>query len=222
MPVRNVNFTGSRLRLVMSDSKLTSTGIQVMYGAAIVIWLLMTYFLNLWVDTSKTTKLFLALPVAVFVSNIITPVQGSDIVLDPQVTQGNLLSYILIGGSILSPWLSTILKKRRWHHTRVIKVFVIMTLFLTLTQFDFFTLRYIADIEVHSATIINTFALSFIGYTISEFFHVEYRMIDNWAVRSSRKEETSLVHNSKKDQDVTEVTLKQTMIAGSQIDHGSR
>ncbi len=230
MPVRSSNFNGSRLRLSLSDSKLSTFGIQAMYAAGLLIWLVLTYWLNLWIDTSKTTKVFLGIPVAVFISNIITPIHGSDIVLDPQVTQGNLLSYILIAGSILAPWLTKIDTRRRWHHTRIIKVFIIIVLFLTLSQFDFFSFRYLSDVEVHINTIINTYALSFVGYAISEFFHVEYRTIDKWAPRQTyheRREDADPIYNSsassvltkKQKTEIQDAVTKQTLIAASRIDH---
>lgn len=230
MPIRRTNFTASRLRLALTDSKLSLSGIQLIYGLSIGVWLFFTYFLNLWVDTSWTTKAFLALPIAVGVSNILTPVHGSDIELDPQVTQGNLLSYILIAGSILSPWLSRLTKRRRWHHTRVIKVFVVMVLLLTLSQFDFFSLRYVSDIEVHTSTIINTYALSLVGYAISEFFHTEYRIISTWAPKPVYHREEKRVGGSdyyynEDDFDVDtepsqeEIMNKSVLIAGSQLDN---
>jgi|SRR6185437_1045179 len=222
MPIRNANFSGSRLRLALTDSKLSDQGIQLTYVIGIIVWLIMAYFLNIWSDTSLTTKCFLALPIAVCVSNIITPVHGSDIVLDPQVTQGNLLSYILIGASILAPWLSKVNIRRRWHHTRVIKVFVVMVLLLTLSQFDFFALRVVSDIEIHTNTIINTYALAFIGFCISEFFHIEYRLIDKWAPRDPYHEphpwtagdDGDEYQRTEKDQ---ENINKATAIAASQI-----
>ncbi len=217
MPIRRTNFAASRLRLALSDSKISFAGIQTIYGLSVLVWLFFTYYLNLWVDTSWTTKGFLALPIAVGVSNIITPVHGSDIELDPQVTQGNLLSYILISGSILSPWLTQLAKRREWHHTRVIKVFVITVLLLTLSQFDFFSLRYISDIEVHTTTIINTYALSLVGYAISEFFHTEYRIISSWAPKPAYHHHEG-GGNGNGTPSQADMTNRQVMIAGSQID----
>lgn len=176
----------SRLRLSLSDSKISNAGITLIYAGGLVVWMILTLFMGLWPQTSKTTKLFLILPIIVCLTNMITPIPGSDIILDPQVEQSNLLSYILIGGSILSPWLSSVIDRRRKNHVRIIKTFIIMLLCLTLTQYNLFSLRYVSDLETHWVTILNTYALSLLGFAISEFMHIEYSPFDGtWGADKS-------------------------------------
>lgn len=221
MPVRNNAVGGSRLRLQMTDSKLSTTDIMIIYGVGMAFWLFLTFFLELWPDTSKTTKLFLLIPFAVFIINMITPTQGSDIVLDPHVTQGNFISYIIIGGSVLTPWFTTLQDKKKWHHIRVIKVFILVVLFLTLTQFDFFILRYIGDIEVHINAVLNTYILAFIGYAVSEFFHIEYKMIPKWGPKRRPRDDPPVSYTAEipKRTQAQEIAIeKQRLIAASQVD----
>lgn len=164
----------SRLRLQLSESKITNVGIQLIYGVGMVIWLIITMILELWPNSSKTSRIILAIPVLLCVSNIITPVPGSDIILDPTVEQSSLLTFILIGSSVISPWLTVVIDRRRRYHVRIIKAFVVMLILLTLTQYGIFALRFVSDFETHFDTIINAMALSLLGYSVSEFLHSEY------------------------------------------------
>ena len=153
---------------------MTNLGIQLIYAAGMVIWLIITMVLELWPSSSKTSRVVLAIPVLLCVSNIITPIPGSDIILDPTVEQSSLLTFILIGSSIISPWLTVIIDRRRRYHVRIIKAFVVMLILLTLTQYGIFALRFVSDFETHFDTIINAMALSLLGYAVSEYLHSEY------------------------------------------------
>lgn len=168
----------SRLRLQLSESKMTNLGIQLIYAAGMIIWLIITMVLELWPNSSKTSRVLLAIPVLLCVSNIITPIPGSDIILDPTVEQSSLLTFILIGGSIISPWLTVIIDRRRKYHIRIVKAFVVMLILLTLTQYGIFALRFVSDFETHFDTIINAMALSLLGYAVSEYLHAEYTSKD--------------------------------------------
>jgi hypothetical protein len=152
---------------------MSDWGVQLIYGAGLIIWIILTLLLNLWPSSSKTSRVILALPVLLCVSNIITPVPGSDIILDPTVEQSSLLTFILIGAAILGPWLTTINRNKKFH-VRIIRAFVVMLILLTLTQYGIFALRFVSDFETHFATIINSYALSLLGYSVSEFLHAEY------------------------------------------------
>ncbi len=166
--------SGSRLRLQLSESKISNLGVQLIYGAAMIIWLIITMVLELWPNSSKTSRILLAIPVLLCVSNIITPIPGSDVILDPTVEQSSLLTFILIGSSIISPWLTVIIDRRRRYHVRIIKAFVVMLILLTLTQYGIFALRFVSDLETHVDTCINSFALALLGYAVSEYLHSEY------------------------------------------------
>lgn len=166
--------SGSRLRLQLSESKLSNLGIQLIYGAGIIVWLIVTMVLELWPQSSKTSRVLLIIPIALCIGNIITPIPGSDVVLDPYVELGSLLTFILVASSILSPWLTVIIDRRRKYHVRIIKAFVVMLILLTFTQYGFFALRYVSDLETHVDTIINAMALALLGYAVSEYLHSEY------------------------------------------------
>lgn len=168
----------SRLRLQLSESKISNVGVQVIYGIGIALWLILTIMLDLWPNSSKTSRVLLAIPIILCISNIITPIPGSDVILDPTVEQSSLLTFVLIGSSIISPWLTTIIDRRRKYHVRIIKAFVVMLILLTLTQYGIFALRYVSDLETHVDTIINAYALSLLGYAVSEFLHSEYTQSD--------------------------------------------
>lgn len=184
--------TTSRLRLYLSDSKIPLLGVQMIYAVALVIWIIITIVLNLWTATSKTTKVFLSLPIIVFLSNIMTPVESSTILLDPQVSQSSLLTYILIASSVLSPWLTVVIDRTRKGHVRVLKAFVVMLLALTLTQYDLFSLRYVSDLETHWMTSLNTYALALLGFCVSEFLHAEYTPSDfDWGIDKVALERTA-------------------------------
>lgn len=143
-----------------------------------IIWLIITMVLELWPNSSKTSRIILAIPVLLCVSNIITPIPGSDIILDPTVEQSSLLSFVLIGGSIISPWLTVIMDKKRKYHIRIVKAFVVMLILLTLTQYGIFALRFVSDFETHFDTLINAMALSLLGYAVSEYMHSQYTAND--------------------------------------------
>lgn len=164
----------SRLRLALTESKFSNFGIQLIYGIGIVIWIILTLLLELWPRASVISRLFLAIPILLCVGNMITPIPGSDVILDPFVEQSSILTYILIGSSIISPWLTTVLDRRKRYHVRIVRAFVSMLLLLTLTQYGFFALRYVSDLETHTTTIINAMALSLLGYSVSEYLHSEY------------------------------------------------
>lgn len=182
----------SRLRLQLSESKISNIGIQIIYALGIVIWIIMTLVLELWPNSSKTSRVFLSLPVLLCIANIITPIPGSDIILDPQVEQSSLLSFVLIGSSIISPWLTTVIDRRRKYHVRIIKAFVVMLLILTLTQYGVFALRFVSDLESHTSTIINAMALSLLGYAVSEYLHSEYSTnVTPWGVDKQALARTS-------------------------------
>ncbi len=157
-----------------------------------IIWLIITMVLELWPNSSKTSRVLLSLPVLLCVSNIITPIPGSDVVLDPQVEQSSLLTFILIGSSIISPWLTVIIDRRRKYHVRIIKAFVVMLILLTLTQYGVFALRYVVDFEIHTNTILNGFALSLLGYAVSEYLHSEYGRTETpWGVDRAALQRTA-------------------------------
>lgn len=164
----------SRLRLQLSESKISNVGVQLIYGIGILIWIVLTSILDLWPNSSKTSRVILAIPVLLCVSNIITPIPGSDVILDPTVEQSSLLTFVLIGSSIISPWLTTVMDRRRRYRVRIIKAFVVMLILLTLTQYGIFALRFVSDLETHVDTLINAYALSLLGYAVSEFLHSEY------------------------------------------------
>lgn len=167
-------FGTSRLRLQLSEGKISDVGVQLIYAAGAIIWLIITMVLELWPNSSKTSRVLLAIPVLLCISNIITPIPGSDIILDPVIEQSSLLTFILIGSSIISPWLSAVIDRRRKYHVRIIKAFVVMLILLTLTQYGIFALRYVSDFETHADTIINAMALALLGYCVSEYMHAEY------------------------------------------------
>lgn len=166
--------TSSRLRLQLSESKISDVGVQVIYGFGLIIWIIITLLLELWPNSSRTSRVLLALPILVCITNIITPIPGSDIILDPTVEQTSLLTFILISTSIISPWLTSVIDRRRKYHVRIIKTFVVMLILLTLTQYGVFSLRFVSDFETHFDTIINAYALSLLGFCVSEFLHIEY------------------------------------------------
>ncbi len=153
---------------------MTNLGVQLIYAAGMVIWFIITMVLELWPNSSKTSRILLGIPVLLCVGNIITPIPGSDIILDPTVEQSSLLTFILIGSSIISPWLTVIIDRRKRYHVRIIKAFIVMLILLTLTQYGIFALRFVSDFETHFDTIINAMALSLLGYAVSEFMHSEY------------------------------------------------
>jgi hypothetical protein len=164
----------SRLRLQLSESKITNIGVQLIYGVGMFVWLIITMVLELWPKSSKTSRLILVIPVILCIGNIITPIPGSDVILDPSVEQSSLLTFILIGSSIISPWLSSLADRKKPYHLRIIKAFVVMLILLTLTQYGFFALRFVSDFETHFDTLINAMALALLGYAVSEFLHSEY------------------------------------------------
>lgn len=153
---------------------MSNIGVQLVYGAGIIIWLIITIVLELWPNSSKTSRVLLAIPILLCASNIITPIPGSDIILDPTVEQSSLLTFILIGGSILSPWLSVVVTRKSRDHVRIIKTFVVMLILLTFTQYGIFALRFVSDLETHVDTILNAYALSLLGYAVSEYLHSEF------------------------------------------------
>lgn len=179
--------TGSRLRLQLSESKISNLGVQLIYGFGLIIWIILTIVLELWPQSSRTSRLLLALPVLLCITNIITPIPGSDIILDPTVEQTSLLTFILISTSIISPWLTSLIDRRRKYHVRIIKTFVVMLILLTLTQYGVFTLRFVSDFETHFDTLINSYALSLLGYCVSEFLHIEYTNEEVDRVASSKE-----------------------------------
>lgn len=166
--------SGSRLRLQLTESQLSTVGIQLIYAAGMVVWLIITMVLELWPQASKTSRVILIIPIALCIANIVTPIEGSQIVIDPLLEQNSLLTFILIASSILSPWLTVIIDRRRKYHVRIIKAFVVMLILLTFTQYGFFALRYVSDLETHIDTIINAMSLALLGYAVSEYLHSEY------------------------------------------------
>lgn len=157
-----------------------------------MIWIIVTLLLELWPRSSLISRLFLAIPVILCVGNIITPIPGSDVVLDPFVEQSSILTYILIGSSIISPWLTSVLDRRKRYHVRIVRAFVSMLLLLTLTQYGFFALRYVSDLETHTTTIINAMALSLLGYCVSEYLHSEYGNTETpWGVDKHALQKTA-------------------------------
>lgn len=171
----------TRLHLNVRDAKLSELTTRLFFIGLTIVWVVLTVWLDLWTESSGLSKVFLILPIVIGVTNATISFDSSDIVLDPGTTASQVTSYVLISSSILAPWLSTIVDRRKSGVIRVIKAFVLMLLLLIVGQFDILALRRNKAAEVYWETGLLTCAIGLLGYSVSQYLFMSYTPLPTWS-----------------------------------------
>jgi hypothetical protein len=148
--------------------------IIILYGVAIVFWTVVILFLGFFFGSSWISKAILLIPIVIFIINMLVGFD-EEAVTKAASTQGNIITFFFIISGVIISWRNPSKdQKNTEYHKKFILALLVAFFFLVLLNVEIAILVNHPEFNTHFDLILISFTLTLLGYTLSEFFYVEY------------------------------------------------